>query len=421
MTAKEVEPPMTAKEVAPEVGGATALRAPFATRLPSVTALRIVAATLVFIHHSTFQPLFSDQGVQKVYNMLAYNIGAISITFFFVLSGFVMTWSAKPTDTAKQFWWRRFVKIFPSHLVVCAIVLFLVFLAGRAVPWREALVSVGLLQAWVPSNEYLLFAINPPTWSLSIELLFYLCFPLLLIPVSRIRPSRLWLYAWLTAAGGLLLVPGISWLFLPGAAPDSPFSPFSWPQMWFIYFFPVTRMFEFLGGMILARILMTGRWPSVRTWHTAVLMVAVWAATLPIPGNLFDGVYRSLFIMPIALLITAAAAADVAGRRTLLSSRGMVWLGEISYTFYLVHVTVFFSLQAALNSQWGVGGMFLGDFTSRQYGTVAAFAFIVVAYLATALAAWLVYALVERPAMRRWARPRRARPAASASASTRTA
>ncbi|MGK5554868.1 acyltransferase family protein [Actinomadura kijaniata] len=372
--------------------------------------MRIVAATLVFIHHSTFQPLFSDQDVQKVYNKLAYNIGPISITFFFVLSGFVLTWTAKSHDTAKQFWRRRIVKIFPSHIVVYAIVLLLMFVAGRAVRWPEAVVSLALLQAWVPSNDYLLYAINPPTWSLSIELLFYLCFPLLLLLVNRIRPSRLWLYAWLSAAAALLLVPAVSWLFLPDSPSISDVSPFSWPQMWFNYFFPITRMGEFLAGMFLAKILLAGRWPNVRPLYAVLLLVGVWAATLPMPLNLFEGGYHALFIMPIALVITAAAATDIAGRRTLFNSRVMVWLGEISYTFYLVHVTVLFSLQAAFNHQWGLGGMF----TSRPFGTVAAFAFLVGAYLACVLAGWLVYALVERPAMRRWARPRRTLPSGTA-------
>jgi peptidoglycan/LPS O-acetylase OafA/YrhL len=400
---------MTAREVQPEVRGATVIHPPSGAKLPSLTALRIVAATLVFIHHTAFQPVFSDQGLQNVYNTLAHNIGAISITVFFVLSGFVLTWTAKPTDSAKQFWRRRVVKIFPSHLVVYAIVLFLMFLAGRAVRWPEALVSLGLLQAWVPDNGYLLYAINPPTWSLSVELLFYLCFPLLLVLVNRIRAGRLWLYAGLTGVAALL-VPVVSWLFLPGGPPDSGFAPFSWPQMWFNYFFPVARVFEFLAGMILAKILLTGRWPAVRPLFTAVLLVVLWVATLPLPHNLFDNVYRALFNIPIALLITAAAAADIAGRRTLLNNRGMVWLGEISYGFYLVHVTVIFSLQAAFNHQWGVGGTFLGDFTARPFGTVSGIAFLVGAYLGCVLFGWLVYALVERPAMRRWARPRRARP-----------
>ncbi|PTA47734.1 acyltransferase [Micromonospora sp. RP3T] len=398
---------MTAREVQPEVRGAPAIHAPSGVQLPSLTALRIVAATLVFIHHTAFQPVFANQGLQDVYNALAWNIGAISITFFFVLSGFVLTWTAKQTDSAKQFWRRRVVKIFPSHLVVYAIVLFLMFVAGRSVRWPEALVSLGLLQAWVPNNDYFFYAINPPTWSLSIELLFYLCFPLLLLLVNRIRAGRLWLYAGLTGVAALL-VPVVSWLILPGAPAGSDFAPFSWPQMWFNYFFPVARVFEFLGGMILAKILLAGRWPTVRPLYAGVLLVALWVVTLPVSHNMFDNVYRALFNIPIALLITAAAASDLAGRRTLLNHRGMVWLGEISYCFYLVHVTVLFSLQAAFSRQWGLGGIF----EAHPFGTVPGIAFIIAAYLACVLFGWLVYRLVERPAMRRWARPRRARPVA---------
>ncbi|MGC4788134.1 acyltransferase family protein [Micromonospora sp. DT178] len=392
---------MTAQE---EVDRATVLPAPSGTRLPSLTALRTVAATLVYIHHAMYQPLFSDQGIQNAYNALARNLGPMSIMYFFVLSGFILTWSAKPHDNVKQYYRRRFFKIFPSHLVVYAILLLLMFVAGRAIPWPQAVVSLPLLQAWVPDFNYQLFAINPPTWTLSVELLFYLCFPLLLILVNRIRPSRLWLYAGLVAVAALLM-PVVSRLFLP----DSPSTPvsasLSWPQLWFLYYLPVTRVFEFLAGMIMAKILMTGRWRGVRPLYIVVLLVVAYVATLPL--KLYEEGYQAVFIIPLALVITGAAAADLAGRRTLFNTRGMVFLGEISYAFYLVHITVFFSLQAAFNHQWGLGGMF----TSRPFGTVAAIAFLVGAYLACVLVAWLLYALVERPAMRRWARPRRARPA----------
>ncbi|MFJ6195047.1 acyltransferase family protein [Micromonospora sp. NPDC092111] len=397
---------MTAQE---KVDRATVFPASSGTRLPSLTALRIVAATLVYIHHAMYQPVFSDQGLQNAYNELARNLGPLSVMFFFVLSGFILTWSAKPHDPVKQYYRRRFFKIFPNHIAVWVILLLLMFVAGRTVLWPEAVVSLGLLQAWVPDFNYQLLAVNPPTWTLSVELLFYLCFPLLLILVNRIRPSRLWLYAGLAAVAALLM-PVVSRLFLPDSPPTPVSASLSWPQLWFIYYFPVARMFEFLVGMVMAKILMTGRWRGVRPLFIVVVLVVAYVATLPL--KLFEEGYQAVFLIPLALVITGAAAADLAGRRTLLSSRGMVWLGEISYAFYLVHVTVFFSLQAAFNHQWGLGGMF----TSRPFGTVAGITFLVGAYLACVLVAWLVYSLVERPVMRRWARPRRARPAGTSSA-----
>jgi peptidoglycan/LPS O-acetylase OafA/YrhL len=42
-----------------------------------------------------------------------------------VLSGFVLTWSARKYDTVRQFWHRRFLKIFPHHIVAFAIALIL--------------------------------------------------------------------------------------------------------------------------------------------------------------------------------------------------------------------------------------------------------------------------------------------------------
>ncbi|MEV4118598.1 acyltransferase [Micromonospora sp. NPDC049645] len=392
---------MTVRE---KVDGVSVIPASSGTRLPSLTSLRIVAATMVFVHHAMFQPLFSNQGVQNAYNKFANNLGPLSVMFFFVLSGFILTWAAKPHDSLKHYYRRRFFKIFPNHIAVYAILLVLMFVAGRAIPWPQALVSLPLLQAWVPDFNYQLFAINPPTWTLSVELLFYLCFPFLLILVNRIRPSRLWLYAGLVAVAAALM-PVVSRLFLP----DSPATPvsasLSWPQLWFIYYLPVTRMFEFLAGMVMARILLTGRWRGVRPLVIVVVLVVAYVATLPL--KLFEEGYQVVFLLPLALVITGAAAADVAGRRTVLSSRGMVWLGEISYAFYLVHITVLFSLQAAFNHQWGLGGMF----TSRPFGTLPAIAFLIGAYLACVFVAWLLYVLVERPVMRRWARPKQARPA----------
>lgn len=44
-------------------------------------------------------------------------VGRSALSFFFVLSGFVMTWSARPGDTATAFWRRRAAKIYPLHAV----------------------------------------------------------------------------------------------------------------------------------------------------------------------------------------------------------------------------------------------------------------------------------------------------------------
>ncbi|MEF2526351.1 acyltransferase family protein [Streptomyces sp. CS62] len=85
--------------------------------------------------------------------------------------------------------------------------------------------------------------------------------------------------------------------------------------------------------------------------------------------------------------------ADAEGRFTLFRNRAMVWLGDISFAFYLVHYTVMVAL-------WKLLG-------SKAYSVPEAVALAVLFIAAGILASWALYALVERPITRRWSNPRR--------------
>lgn len=370
------------------------------TRLPSLTALRIIPAVLVFISHGMVHPLFTDNDINESYLFITRNMGVIALSLFFILSGFILTWSSEPTDTARLFWRRRFFRIFPNHLVVCAIILVMMLLAGREIMGTEVLVSLPLLQSWLPDPNFLLYSANGPTWSLSVEMLFYAAFPLLFFLVKKIRVNRLWLWAGIMAVGALLM-PVIARVFLP----DEPMSFFSdggvsWPQQWFSFYFPPARMFEFGAGMIMARILQTGRWPAIRPIVPLLMLVVVFLATLP-----FDMIagFQAVALIPVSLLITSMAANDLAGKENFFNRKTMVWLGDLSYPFFLVHVTVFFSLHAAFSGQWGVGGMY----EAKQFSTLGGIAVLVGGFLLCLFVSWLLFVLVERPIMRRWSRPRR--------------
>lgn len=105
-------------------------------------------------------------------------------------------------------------------------------------------------------------------------------------------------------------------------------------------------------------------------------------------------------VIPVALLVRATAALDTRGGKSLLRTRGMVVLGDLSYAFYLVHLTVIAALLYYWGREWPVGGL-------------------VCASLAAALTvSWLLYTLVERPCMRRLATGRAYRAPAPAAASS---
>lgn len=88
--------------------------------LPSLTGMRFLAAALVFLAHMSAVRMFTDQQLNKDVDTYFGTLGSIGVTFFFILSGFVLTWSARTDDRPRLFWRRRLAKIYPTHFVTWA-------------------------------------------------------------------------------------------------------------------------------------------------------------------------------------------------------------------------------------------------------------------------------------------------------------
>jgi peptidoglycan/LPS O-acetylase OafA/YrhL len=378
------------------------------SRLPSLTGLRAIAAFLVLANHGVYLFVFADQGVQDGYRFVGDYLGSIGVCFFFVLSGFVLTWSAGRSVAARRFWRSRLVKIFPNHLVVFAVAVALLLASAAPFQVPEAVANLFLVHGFVPSQSYTLFAVNGVTWSLSAELLFYALFPLLFLLVRRVRPERLWFWA-AGAVAFALVLPLIAMALLP----DTPVSPLavgmSWPQMWFLYFFPGARLVEFVIGMFLARLVQTGRWIGPGVIPAAVLVVGAYIGSLYAPTP-----YRSaaVYVVPLALLIGAVARSDTKGRPSVLRSRLMIFLGEISFALFVVHLVLMQTVRAAVEGTWaGYGG-----YPVQGWSTPVGILFLLGEVAVSVLAAWLLHRFVEMPAMRRWSRGSSLRPAPAAPA-----
>jgi hypothetical protein len=181
--------------------------------LEALTGLRWFAAFGVFLFHvRDFYPLPGTPDTAL--------FGNSGVTFFFVLSGFVLTWSFTPNDTAPRFYWRRFARIWPALAVSTALAV-PVFYSGRAVALDHAqqlglLASLTLVQAWIPE---VLFAGNPAAWSLSDEAFFYALFPFLVRPLVEPAAgcSRGWPSCWSRGTSRSLVGVGCE----PDAAPGS--------------------------------------------------------------------------------------------------------------------------------------------------------------------------------------------------------
>jgi len=170
------------------------------SRLPSLTGLRFLAALCVFLFHTTLanSPIppngpvspFADRRLAADYAFVLGHAGPLGVSFFFVLSGFVLTWSSRPGEPALAFMRRRVVKIYPNHVVMWAVALLLfAWASGGPGAWFPNLL---LIHGYFPQPAVNL-SVNPPSWTLCCEMLFYLSFPFLIGPLRRIPVRRLWI------------------------------------------------------------------------------------------------------------------------------------------------------------------------------------------------------------------------------------
>jgi len=353
--------------------------------------MRFVAALLVFLTHVSNREFFSDQTINTVMVTVFSKASVLGVSFFFVLSGFVLTWSVRSTDTTGRFWRRRLVKIFPNHVVTWLLGIILFLVAGKAVTVAATVPSLFLLQAWVPVPQ-VIASINGPSWTLSCELVFYMAFPLLHRLLDKIPARRLWLTAGL-AVLAVIVMPAIAGL-LP-QYPKSPWGGGSAWGTWVLYAAPPVRMIEFLIGMVMARIVLSGQWIRLRLSNAALLVLGGYALMLVLPGLWGWGAST---VVPLALFIPAAAMADVNSTHTPTRGRIMVRLGEWSFAFYMIHYLVLLAVVAMLPS-------------GRQYPVPVALALIVGVLAASIGAARLLHRGVELPLMRRWSVPGRPVPA----------
>jgi peptidoglycan/LPS O-acetylase OafA/YrhL len=167
---------------------------------------------------------------------------------------------------------------------------------------------------------------------------------------------------------------------------------------WFMKVFPLAHLFEFVVGILMARIVLTGRWINVGFAPAAILAVCDYYVVVKVP--MFYS-FAAAGIIPLALLVAAAAEADRRGTATWgLRSRAMVKLGEISFAFYMVHWLVLH-----------YGHRIIGPV--ETWSTPAAFGLWAVGFVVALIAAWLLHEGVEMPVMRQWSRPKAARTAIS--------
>lgn len=311
-------------------------------RLPALTSLRFFAALHVCVFHLYAMQIASGKGW---FHQIA-SIGYVGVSFFFILSGFILVYTYADRDVPAGIFWRaRFARIYPAYLfslLLAAPFFFYVVIKLRPAPipfliWPQnhlvpsILLVLGLVQSWIPGAA---LAWNPPAWSLSDEAFFYLVFPALIIWLAK-RQQRTWLWIAVTC-WVMSLAFTIAYVF---RSPDGvAFVDDNSFQTWItlLKFFPLVRFPEFLLGCCLGFVFL--RQPVDRKWGTPLIlagMVYFTAVIISAPHIPYPILHDALLTPAFAAIIYGLALRPA--WTTFLAFGPLVLLGDASYSFYLVH------------------------------------------------------------------------------------
>ncbi|HEX6967922.1 MAG TPA: acyltransferase [Micromonosporaceae bacterium] len=357
-------PPILTHSAAERSAGAEGSGRPQPTTLPALTGMRWLAAALVFAFHICVVEYF-DRSVEDTILRPLFGSGDTGVSFFFILSGFVLAWSARPGDRPVRFWRRRLARVYPLHLVTALLALLL-----AVTVWPETDLSalqivsnLLLVHSWNPDYHYSQ-SLNPVSWSLACEAFFYGLFPLLMPMVRRLRPGSLYAVG-LGCVVAVVLVPlvaGGTW----------------------VHFVPAARLPEFVLGIVLAELVRGGHWRGPGLGVSCGVLLIGYAAAEWVPPVLG---FAACTVLGFALVIPAAATAELRGRVTWLAHPVMVRLGELSFAFYMIHIIVMRTGESLFTPH-------------PQLATLPALGATAAAFTVSLALSWALYVLVERPARR---------------------
>lgn len=362
-------------------------------KLDALTTLRFFAAIGIVLYHV--------RGYYGVSSSEIFNCFSHGVAFFFVLSGFILAYvypTFESQEHKKKFFIARIARIWPAHLLffslVCLLTLF-GFISNHGT-LEIFFLNIFMLQAWIPIKD-VYFSFNSPSWSISAEFFFYLCFPFII---------HNWAGTWHWKTIGVFLFPFLlmslsSYFHLP----DYSNSYNGINNHGLLCANPLARIPEFVLGVFSAYVWMNNKkWFEMNCIKGTVFEIAsiiLVALNIYYYDNIFQfishfvpqyishefkiwtgaGVFTSLSF-GLLIMVLASGKGLIA---KILSFRLGIILGEISFSIYLFHQIIH--------------RFYLGNMDSFEN----------VPYLGVSLAYWiillsgsfLVWKYVERPS-RNW-------------------
>lgn len=302
----------------------------------TLQSLRFIFAVMIFLHH------FAVNGTG-----LFEAGGTCGVSFFIILSGFVMSMGYENKIITSDFCYKififkRLIRVYPLHLLCLLgfIILNIPYYNGS--DYLKLLPNLFLLQSWIPLREYY-FSGNALSWCLADMLFFYTVFPFIVLYIHKNKRCKL-----IWTAGIFLVLYGGVLAFLPETYTHA-----------ILYINPFFRLYDFVFGMMIYELYhriikmhisfmhLSFRMKSLIEILSIVLLVACLILFPLVPQRVTFSIF---YWIPMFLLIMVFALFDQAGGivSRMLKNTFLIKMGSVSFSFYMIHLLAFIVLDSCI-------------------------------------------------------------------------
>jgi len=292
-------------------------------RIEQLTFTRFIAAVAVVVFHFG-RDVFPYQHPLLQPLVFSANVG---VSYFFILSGFVMiiAYNKQPTIDYKQFYISRIARIFPAFLISVLLILIYLVVLGEVIDKNNFYLQILLLHTWI--KKYCM-TLNFPSWSLSVEILFYILFPFFFNYFYKTtKKETLFFFIllfWIISQLLFILIQHSEQIQLENKN--------------YFQFFPLLHLNEFFAGNILGLYLISKSF----SLKLSLLSLSVFLLLLLLLHSNIPSVYfHDGLLAPVFCLLIFLISSDSWFLSTLFKNKYLVILGEISYGIYIYQLPIY--------------------------------------------------------------------------------
>jgi peptidoglycan/LPS O-acetylase OafA/YrhL len=307
--------------------------------LQSLTSLRFFAALAVVLYHSG-SGFAAKAGVSPKFIQNMLDNGWLGVPFFFILSGFILTYAHADLTfdrvQLKRFFVARFARLYPVYLLALMISIPFAGHYDFATDWFQFF----LLQSWFPGSGATDW--NFVAWTLSVELLFYLVFPFAFVFIQRLS-NRALLVGLSVTIGVLLLL----WANMTPRLGEGQLGVFGLDLLVPI---PFLRLPEFVYGIFLCNVLLR----RTVTLDSFVTYISVFLILFLSGISTAPAIQAIVIVVFGALIVSLAAASKGNIVKNILDNKILIVLGGASYALYMLQYPIRKYLDAFVPSSYSL-------------------------------------------------------------------